>query len=109
MNKADQEAQTGERSPRTCRNCRVGTLKPRQTTYARWHGEHFIVLPNILAWRCDFCGETAYDRKVLAQLGALLGPDSGLDREGYWLLDAEGGDDISALDLGGRHRTDPSK
>ena len=58
MSKADRETKAGGHSARTCRNCRVGALVPRRSTYARWHGEHFVVLPNVLAWRCDFCGES---------------------------------------------------
>jgi YgiT-type zinc finger domain-containing protein len=83
-------------------------LQPHRTTYAHWHGEHFVVLPNVPAWRCDFCGETFYDLEILGQLRTLLGPETGLDLQDHWLLDAENGDDAWGVGLSNRRRTDPS-
>ncbi len=104
--KEDWETERSARFVQACRNCRVGTLQPHLVTYARWHGEHFVVLPNVPAWRCDFCGEILYDLDVLGPLRALLGPETSLDLDDRWLLDTESGDDTWGLGLSNRRRTD---
>jgi YgiT-type zinc finger domain-containing protein len=59
-----------------CESCHVGSLQACRATYARWHDGDFVVLPGVPAWRCDYCGDTFYDREALRRLVLLLGPES---------------------------------
>jgi YgiT-type zinc finger domain-containing protein len=58
----------------TCSNCHIGTLQRKAAPYAAWHGDGFVVIPNVSTWVCDVCGERTYDEALLDSLTALLGP-----------------------------------
>jgi YgiT-type zinc finger domain-containing protein len=59
-----------------CDNCHVGSVRAWRATYARWHAGHFVVVPGVPAWRCDYCGDTFYDSEALYRLFLVLGPES---------------------------------
>jgi len=49
-------------------------MRPRRITYAGYHGDLFIVVPNMPAYICDVCGNRQYDEEALMQLIPLIGP-----------------------------------
>lgn len=57
-----------------CPNCRIGYMRPRRITYAGYHGDLFIVIPNMPAYVCDVCGHRQYDEEALMRLTPLIGP-----------------------------------
>jgi len=85
-----------------CESCHIGSLQACRATYARWHDGQFVIVPGVLAWRCDFCGDTFYDTQALTRLAMLLGPESTLDDHRRWR--ATGPDDSRRTDLGDRRR-----
>lgn len=56
-----------------CLNCRVGTLRLTRATYAQWHGQQLVLVPNVLARKCDVCGDFAYEDEALTRVELLLG------------------------------------
>ena len=64
-----------------CSSCHVGKLRASRTTYAHWHGDEFIVVPGLPAWRCDYCGDAFFDNDALTQLVLLLGTESMLEAQ----------------------------
>lgn len=56
-----------------CLNCRLGTLKLGSATYTQWLGSQLVLVPNVLAWQCDVCGDFAYDDETLTRVELLLG------------------------------------
>ncbi|MCS6963139.1 YgiT-type zinc finger protein [Thermoflexus sp.] len=66
-----------------CPNCRIGYMRPHRITYAGYHGDLFIVVPNMPAYICDVCGNRQYDEEALMQLIPLIGPrgESGRARD----------------------------
>ena len=65
----------------TCPHCLVGSLSLRRVVYARWHGGHFITVPNFPSWVCDVCGSLEYDSAALDRMKMILGRDSGAPPE----------------------------
>jgi YgiT-type zinc finger domain-containing protein len=58
-----------------CDSCHIGSWHPCRATYAHWHDGQFIIVPEVPAWRCDFCGDTYYEREAISRLVLLLGPE----------------------------------
>ena len=57
-----------------CHHCRIGTLRQKTITYANWHAELFVTVPNTPAWQCDVCAYCEVDAAALWRLLVLLGP-----------------------------------
>jgi len=55
-----------------CRECQIGTLRPRQVSYFIRQGRQLVSVPDFPAWVCDFCGNREYDTGALAELNAML-------------------------------------
>lgn len=70
-----------------CPNCRIGYIRPHRITYAGYHGDLFIVMPNVLAYICDVCGNREYDEELMMQLIPLIGPRGKSERA--WDLGSE--------------------
>ena len=58
-----------------CRICHVGRVRQRLVTYTQWHSGQLVVVPNVLAWVCDYCGDKAIDSNVVEVLQRLLWAD----------------------------------
>ena len=56
-----------------CLNCHIGTLQRTRATYTQWLNGHLLVVPDVAAWRCDMCGDFAYDDEMLVRVELLLG------------------------------------
>lgn len=76
-----------------CLNCRLGTLREARATHAQWLGEELVLVPGVAAWRCDVCGDFAYDDETLTRVELLLG--SRIEQDGQ---SAAGESDPSASD-----------
>ncbi len=57
----------------TCTRCEVGKLTPAKTTFARWYGPQFVVVPNFNMWRCNICRHTEYDPMSFHYLELMFG------------------------------------
>jgi YgiT-type zinc finger domain-containing protein len=60
-----------------CSNCHVGHLSDMRSTYTQWHDGELIVVPNVPAQVCDYCGEIHFHPIVLERLQQLLWADTG--------------------------------
>jgi YgiT-type zinc finger domain-containing protein len=60
-----------------CPTCHLGLLHQHKVTYATWFQEQFVVIPGMLNWQCDVCGETHYDEQMLDRIYLLLGRETG--------------------------------
>jgi len=47
-------------------------LRDERSTYTQWHEGQLIVVPNMPAQVCDYCGETHFHPIVLERLHQLL-------------------------------------
>jgi YgiT-type zinc finger domain-containing protein len=58
-----------------CDYCRVGVRRQRTSTLVRWVGDRPVLVPNIVVWVCDMCGDTLHDMDMIDRLTLLLGND----------------------------------
>ena len=56
-----------------CDVCNLGVLRTHKTTYSSWWRGHLVVLPDVLTWICDVCGETTYETDTIIRVELLLG------------------------------------
>jgi YgiT-type zinc finger domain-containing protein len=90
------------KSKQFCNHCHIGSLEPHRATYTQWHDGQFIILPNVPARRCDFCGEVFFDNDAMIRLILLLGSGSDLENDRRWRT--TGLDDGRDADLGDPRR-----
>lgn len=57
---------------RICPICHIGQIHTRRTSHAEWHEDQLIVVSNVTADICDFCGETVSRDDQLWRLDQLL-------------------------------------
>ncbi|GEM_PF-2637362 len=57
---------------RICPICHIGQIRTRRTSHAEWHEGQLIVVPNVTADICDFCGETVFQDDQVWRLDQLL-------------------------------------
>lgn len=57
---------------RICPTCHVGHIVRRRITHAAWHEAELIVMPNVHAEVCDYCGETNLEDDQVWRLDQLL-------------------------------------
>ncbi len=57
---------------RICPICHIGQIRTRRTAHAEWHEDQLIVVPNVAADICDFCGEIVSRDDQLWRLDQLL-------------------------------------
>lgn len=57
-----------------CPVCHVGKLQLKKVNYSQVFRERLIVVPNVSALVCDFCGEQMFDNQLLSRLSGLLKP-----------------------------------
>ena len=55
-----------------CPVCRIGRYQATQLPYITFLDDMPMVVPNISAFRCDMCGEVAFDEAFLERLHYLL-------------------------------------
>lgn len=68
----------GSKTPlQLCPACHIGHLREERSTYTHWHKEQLIVVPNVPAQVCDYCGETHFHPVVLERLRQLLSAEAG--------------------------------
>lgn len=48
-------------------------LHARRVTVTQQMDQHFVLLPNVMVWACDVCGEFQYDEETMKRLYLLLG------------------------------------
>lgn len=60
-----------------CPACHVGHLHDERGTYTQWYEGQLVVVPNVPAQVCDYCGETHFHPVVLERLQQLLWTDTG--------------------------------
>ena len=60
-----------------CPACHIGYLHDEHSTYTQWHEGQLIVVPQVPAQVCDYCGETHFHPVVLERLHQLLWADTG--------------------------------
>ena len=80
-----------------CESCHIGSWQPCRATFCHWHNGQFVIVPEVPAWRCDFCGDTYYDRDALSRLVLLFGPEPDSAQERKWHatgLEENGGDSL---------------
>lgn len=56
-----------------CFSCRIGNLRRKEVTDGQLVGDQLILVPNVMAWQCDVCGDFAYDDETLTRVDFLLG------------------------------------
>jgi hypothetical protein len=57
---------------RICSECHLGHIRSRRITHVQWHNGQCVVVPNVWAEVCDFCGATDADNDQLWRLSQLL-------------------------------------
>jgi len=63
--------------PSLCPICHVGYLRQEHSTYTQWHEGQLVVVPNVPAQVCDYCGEAHFHPVVVERLHQLLWADAG--------------------------------
>jgi len=58
---------------RQCTHCGFGVLRAYTATHASWHGNHFVLVPNLPAWKCFYCGYVEHDSPTLRRVATVLG------------------------------------
>lgn len=57
----------------TCPACLVGRLHPQLVTYSAVYNRTLVSVPNMPAWKCDFCHAIDYDEVLITRVEALIG------------------------------------
>jgi YgiT-type zinc finger domain-containing protein len=67
-----------EEQRRVCPSCHIGYIRTQRISHVAWHEGQLIVIPNIQADICDFCGEVNVEDDQVWRLDQLLryGKDS---------------------------------
>lgn len=73
---------SSETSSSLCPACHVGRLGEVRSTYTQRHEGQLIIVPNVPAQVCDYCGETFFHPVVLERLNQLLLADTGQQTAG---------------------------
>lgn len=60
-------------SENQCEVCHIGALQFRRMTYTSWLNQNLVILPNVVVWVCDVCGELSYDPEAVRRIQMLLG------------------------------------
>lgn len=55
-----------------CTHCRIGHYHTTQMPYITFLDEQIMVVPNVLAYRCDMCGDVLFNEGFLDRLQYLL-------------------------------------
>lgn len=61
--------------PEICNFCHIGRIIERKLTYTERFQEELILIPNIPAKVCNYCGERQYDPDAMSSLHRLLWAD----------------------------------
>jgi len=69
-----------EQGHRICGDCHLGHVRSRRITHVHWHDGQWVVVPNVHAEVCDFCGATSPDDDQLWRLDQLLQHGNDLTR-----------------------------
>ncbi|RLT51162.1 MAG: hypothetical protein DWI68_04230 [Chloroflexi bacterium] len=63
---------------RACNHCGFGVLRAYSAAHAGWHGNHFVVVPNLPAWKCHYCGFVEHDLETMNRVATVLGSSAEL-------------------------------
>ena len=58
---------------RACTHCGFGVLRAHSAAHAGWHGSFFVVVPNLPAWKCHYCGFVEPDLSTMNRVSTVLG------------------------------------
>ncbi len=61
--------------PEICNFCHVGRIIERKLAYTERFQDELILIPNIPAKVCDYCGDRQYDPQAMSSLHRLLWAD----------------------------------
>ena len=61
-------------SDELCMVCRLGKQKQTVATYVQRVGDKLVMLPRVVTWVCDVCGERIYDSVAVLRIQTLVGP-----------------------------------